>query len=72
MLKKFIFYFLIFLDTFTFSESYYENFEEAIEIHHHLLEAYKRFGYHLIDVPFDSVENRSKFILDSLNLQRIR
>jgi len=56
-------------EIFTSDSERYENFEEAIEIHHHLLEAYKRFGYQLIDVPFDSVENRSKFILDSLNLQ---
>lgn len=47
----------------------YENFEEAIEIHHHLLETYERFGYQLIDVPFGSIKNRTDFVLDSLNLQ---
>ncbi|MEO1033642.1 MAG: ATP-binding protein [Bacteroidota bacterium] len=47
----------------------YENFEQAIEIHHHLLSTYKRFGYQLIDVPFASVEQRSDFILEELNIQ---
>ena len=47
----------------------YENFEEAIEIHQHLLNTYKRFGYDLIDVPFGKVETRANFILESLNLQ---
>jgi predicted ATPase len=46
----------------------YENFEQAIEIHHHLLEAYKRFGYNLIDVPFGSIKTRTDFVLESLNL----
>ncbi|WP_458626007.1 AAA family ATPase [Winogradskyella sp. PC D3.3] len=56
-------------EIFTSDSERYENFEEAIEIHHHLLETYKRFGYHLIDVPFGSVETRVEFILESLNLQ---
>ena len=55
-------------EIFTSDSERYESFEEAIEIHHHLLETYKRFGYQLIDVPFGSVKNRSDFILDSLNL----
>lgn len=56
-------------EIFTSDNERYESFDEAIEIHHHLLETYKRFGYQLIDVPFGSVKNRSNFILDSLNLQ---
>ncbi|EDP70480.1 hypothetical protein FBALC1_06973 [Flavobacteriales bacterium ALC-1] len=56
-------------EIFTSDSERYENFEEAIEIHHHLLDTYKRFGYELIDVPFGSIENRVDFILDSLNLQ---
>lgn len=55
-------------EIFTSDNERYENFEEAIAIHHHLLETYKRFGYQLIDVPFGSVKNRSNFILDSLKL----
>lgn len=56
-------------EIFTSDSERYENFEEAIEIHHHLLQTYKHFKYQLIDVPFGSIENRTDFILDSLNLQ---
>ena len=56
-------------EIFTSDSERYENFEEAIEIHKHLLETYKRFGYNLIDVPFGNVETRVDFILESLNLQ---
>ncbi|WP_178988632.1 AAA family ATPase [Winogradskyella schleiferi] len=56
-------------DIFTSDSERYENFEEAIEIHQHLLNTYKRFGYNLVDVPFGSVEIRADFILESLNLQ---
>ncbi|WP_298904667.1 ATP-binding protein [uncultured Psychroserpens sp.] len=45
----------------------YENFDQAIEIHHALLDTYQRFGYELIDVPFASIEQRADFILDALN-----
>lgn len=47
----------------------YESFEQAIDIHQHLINTYKRFDYKLIDVPFGSITNRADFILDSLNLQ---
>jgi len=46
----------------------YENFDQAVEIHHALLDTYERFGYQLIDVPFDSVSNRADFIIDILDL----
>ncbi|MEM5566925.1 ATP-binding protein [Psychroserpens sp. AS72] len=46
----------------------YENFDQAVEIHHSLLDTYKRFGYNLIDVPFDSISSRADFILDHFNL----
>ncbi len=45
----------------------YENFEQAVQIHHHLLNTYERFDYKLIDVPFDSIENRTDFILNVIN-----
>jgi len=41
----------------------YENFDQAVEIHHHLVEAYSKYGYDLNDVPFDSIEKRTDFIL---------
>ncbi|MCK7591264.1 ATP-binding protein [Subsaxibacter sp. CAU 1640] len=46
----------------------YENFEQAELIHKHLLNTYKNFGYDLLDVPFGSIEKRTDFILDALNL----
>ncbi|WP_426429974.1 AAA family ATPase [Winogradskyella sp. HB-48] len=55
-------------EIFTSDSERYENFEQAIEIHHHLLETYMRFGYQLIDVPFETIEKRTDFILEVLNL----
>lgn len=46
----------------------YENFDQAVKIHHALLDTYKRFGYDLIDVPFDTIEKRADFIIDALHL----
>lgn len=46
----------------------YENFDQAVEIHHALLNTYERFGYELIDVPFYGIEKRADFIIDALNL----
>lgn len=54
-------------EIFTSDSERYESFEEAINIHDHLLETYKRFGYNLIDVPFGNVESRVDFILECLN-----
>lgn len=41
----------------------YENFEQAVNIHHHLLDTYKKYEYNLLDVPFDTVEKRADYIL---------
>lgn len=41
----------------------YESFEEALQIHDHLVNTYKNYNYTLVDVPFDTVENRTDFIL---------
>jgi predicted ATPase len=46
----------------------YENFEQAVKIHKHLLETYKRFGYTLAEVPFGSIKNRVQFIVEALSL----
>lgn len=42
----------------------YETFEQALEIHEHLLSTYKKYDYHLNDVPFGSAESRTDFILN--------
>ncbi len=45
----------------------YENFNQAVEIHHALLNTYETFDYELLDVPFDTIEKRADFIIDALN-----
>lgn len=44
----------------------YENFDQAVKIHHHLFNTYERFEYKLQDVPFDTIENRANFILQAV------
>lgn len=44
----------------------YENYEQAKLIFNHLTETYQKYGYNLINVPKDSVENRITFILNYL------
>lgn len=46
----------------------YESFDQAIKIHEHLVNTYQSFNYTLIDVPFDTVENRTDFILKTLGI----
>ncbi|GAA4237470.1 ATP-binding protein [Postechiella marina] len=46
----------------------YENFDQALKIHDNLLKTYKSYNYNLVDVPFDTVENRVDFILKTLNM----
>ena len=46
----------------------YETFEQSELIHEHLLKIYKKFNYQLTPIPFDTVEKRVDFIIDSLNL----
>ena len=46
----------------------YENFDQAIEIHKFLVNTYNRFGYDLTDVPFNSINKRTDFIIDTLGI----
>ena len=46
----------------------YESFDQAVKIHDNLLETYQSYNYNLLDVPFDTVENRVDFILKTLNM----
>lgn len=48
---------------YTTDEERYESFEQAMKIHDHLVKTYEKFGYKLIEVPKDTVENRKDFIL---------
>jgi len=44
----------------------YETFDIAVEINHHLKKTYQEIGYEIITVPFGTVDERTNFILDSL------
>ena len=55
-------------DIYTIDNERYESFEQAIEIHEHLLKTYQSHNYQLLDVPFDTVEKRVNHILKMLNM----
>jgi len=44
----------------------YETFEQAKKIHDYLTNTYTKFGYQLIEVPKDSIDNRILYILDKI------
>ena len=44
----------------------YESFEESKAIDTFLLAAYKELGYHIINIPFGTVKERTDFIMNSL------
>ena len=48
-------------------EARYENFKQAQLIHNHLTETYQNYGYELIEVPKDTLDNRIIFILDQIS-----
>ncbi|OQD43036.1 ATPase [Croceivirga radicis] len=43
-----------------------ETYEQAEELHHHLVEAYQRFGYKLIMVPKTTIPERIEFVLNNV------
>ena len=45
----------------------YENYEQATLIYKHLKETYENYGYSLIEVPKDTLDNRILFILGHLS-----
>ncbi len=55
-------------EIYTVDNERYETFEQAVKIHDNLVNTYKNYNYTLIDVPFDTVENRTDFILKVLGL----
>lgn len=44
----------------------YESFQQAVEISQHLVLTYQKFGYSIIEIPFDTIENRFNFIMNSI------
>ncbi len=55
-------------DIYTDDNERYENFDQAQQIHEHLVHTYKTYNYKLLDVPFDTVEKRTDYILNVLKL----
>ncbi len=49
-------------------EERYESFEQAQEIHHHLVNTYSRLGYDCIEVPFGTITERNNFILKNITI----
>ncbi len=45
----------------------YESFEQSLAIHNHLKIAYQNLGYTIIEVPFNTIDERVDFILDKIN-----
>ncbi|HIP47624.1 MAG TPA: ATPase [Lutibacter sp.] len=45
----------------------YENFEQALAIHNHLLNTYKALNYNVIQVPTGTVDDRTDYILNVIN-----
>lgn len=44
----------------------YESFEEAEKIYHYLLQGYRKYGYHVKEVPVGNVDSRADYILSQL------
>lgn len=53
-------------EIYTADEARYENFEQACLIYEHLKETYIHFGYHPIEIPTGSVEDRLAFLKTKL------
>lgn len=54
-------------DIYSCDEARYENFEQATLIFNHLKETYQKYGYEIIEVPKDNLDNRIIFILEQLS-----
>jgi len=55
-------------EIYTTDNERYESFEQAQKIYEFLKKAYITFGYDPIEVPKQSIENRSEFILNNLDI----
>ncbi|EDM43512.1 hypothetical protein SCB49_00645 [unidentified eubacterium SCB49] len=45
----------------------YETFEQGQRIYNYLKKGYKQFGYDVIEVPYGSIEDRTEFLLKTIN-----
>ena len=53
-------------DIYETDDERYESFDMAIELHHHLKNAYSELGYHIYEVPIGKVDYRVDYILNNL------
>ena len=54
-------------EIYTSDDARYETYEQAVLIQQHLIETYEKYGYSLIEVPKDTLDNRINFILENLS-----
>ncbi|WII71971.1 AAA family ATPase [Bdellovibrio sp. 22V] len=45
-------------------------FEATLQFHEQILNAYRKLGYSLIEVPMGTVQERAQFVMDRVNLLR--
>jgi len=44
----------------------FETFKEATHIYHHLKDTYTRFGHHITEIPFGTIQDRTNYILNCI------
>ena len=54
-------------EIFSTDKERFENYDDALKIEDSLRKTYSDYGYEVIEVPFDSIENRVNFILKTAN-----
>ncbi|MEP2171878.1 MAG: ATP-binding protein [Polaribacter sp.] len=62
-----VFHFSPWKDIHEIDNERYETFEETTAIDVFLLKSYTDLGYHIINVPFGTIEERTNFVLHSLS-----
>lgn len=53
-------------EIYTTDQERYESFDMAVELHHHLKNAYTALGYNILEVPEGKVDLRADFILKNI------
>nr|WP_306353970.1 ATP-binding protein [Flavobacterium sp. '19STA2R22 D10 B1'] len=54
-------------EIYTSDDARYENYEQAQSLYIHLKDTYQNYGYQLIEVPKDTVDNRILYILGHIS-----
>lgn len=55
---------------FSTDEERFESYDEALKIHARLHDTYSKYGYDIVEVAPDTIENRLEFILGSTNMKK--